>query len=116
MPPLDARSAFLQGVRQLELQLGAFVEESADQVLEGLAVNEPAGTIDDDSVSFGFDEADGLARLALQVPVGEWNLAPTLPAAHDLVGFNVLPPAKKHGGGQDILGYATKEQHEQSHG
>src|ERR1039458_7398163 len=116
MPSRDTRSAFLQGVRQLELQLGAFVEESAYDVLEGLAVNEPAGTIDDDSVAFGFDEADGLARrLALQVPVGKWNLAPTLPAAHDLVGFNVLPPAKKHSGGQDIPGYANNEQHETTH-
>src|ERR1017187_2654676 len=116
MPSRDTRSAFLQCVRQLELQLGAFVEESAYQVLEGLAVNEPAGTIDDDSVAFDLDEADGPARLALQIPVGERDLAAPLPAAHGFVGLDVLPPAKEHGGSQDILGYATEEQHEQSHG
>src|ERR1019366_8420806 len=116
MPSRNTRSAFLQGVRQLELQLGAFVEESAYQVLEGLAVDESSSTIDDGSVAFDLDEADGLTRLTLQIPVGERDLTVPLPAAHDFVGFNVLPPAKKHGGGQDILGYATKEQHEQSQG
>src|ERR1039457_1735094 len=116
MPSSDTRSAFLQDVRQLELQLGALVEDNAYQVLEGLAVDKSAGTIDDGGVAFGFDEADRFTCLAPQVPVSERDLTPTLPTAHHLVGFGILPPAKKHGGGQDILGHATHEQYEQSHG
>src|ERR1039458_1743858 len=116
MPPRDAGAALLERVRHPQLQLGAFVQHNAHDVLEGLAVDESSSTIDDGSVAFDLDEADGLTRLTLQVPVGERDLTAPLPAAHDFVGFNVLPPAKKHGGGQDILGYATKEQHEQSQG
>src|ERR1019366_9579000 len=116
MLAFDARSALLKGVGHLEFQLGVLVENGAHQVLEGLAVDEATGTIDDGSVAFDLDEADGLTRLTLQVPVGEWKLVATLPAAHDFVGFDVLPPAKEHGGSQDVFGHATHEQHEQSHG
>src|ERR1019366_6300317 len=115
MPSRDTRSAFLQGVRQLELQLGAFVEDNAYQVLEGLGVDESSSTIDDGSVAFDLDEADGLTRLTLQIPVGERDLTPPFPAAHSFIGLLVLPPAKEHGGSQDILGHATEEQHKQSH-
>src|ERR1035441_1994719 len=93
MPPRDARSALLRGVGHLELQLGAFVEDNAHHVLEGLAVDESPSTTDDGSVAFGLDEAKGLACLALQVPVDEWNLTAPLPAAYGFVGFDVLPPA-----------------------
>src|ERR1019366_1218018 len=116
MPSRDARAALLQGVGHLELQLGAFVENGAYQVLESLAVDQCPGTVNDGSVAFGLDKADGLARLALQVPVGKRDL-PALapPAPYDLVGLGILSPAKKHSGGQDILGDAPEEQHEQSH-
>src|ERR1017187_10834451 len=116
MPSRDTRSAFLQGVRQLELQLGAFVEDNAYQVLEGLSVDERSSTIDDGSVAFDLDEADGLTRLTLQIPVGERDLAAPPPAAYGFVGFDVLPPAKEHGGSQDILAHATEEEQQQSHG
>src|ERR1035441_5160974 len=112
---LDARSALLQGVGHLELQLGTFVERRTDNVFEGLAVDKSAGTIDDGGVAFGFDEADRFTCLALQIPVDERNLAAPLPAAYGFVGYDILSPAKEHGGNQDILAHATEEQHEQSH-
>src|ERR1019366_8525357 len=116
MPSRDTGASLLQGIGHLELQLGVFVENNAYQVFEGLAGDEPADTTDDGRVAFGLDEADGLARLALQIPVDERDLAAPLPAAHGFVGLDVLPPAKEHGGSQDILGEAPEKQHEQTHG
>src|ERR1019366_8404868 len=115
MPAWATGAALLQRVRHPQLELGAFVENDAHNVLEGLGVHEAAHGTDDGGIAFGFDEADGLARLALQVPVDERDLMPPLPAAHGFIGLLVLPPAKEHGGSQDILGHATEEEHKQSH-
>src|ERR1019366_1791928 len=82
----------IEGARRLEFELGLLVEQGAYRVLEGLAVGETTGTIDDASFAFGFDEADRLACLALQVPVGAWKLVATLPAAHDFAGLSILSP------------------------
>src|ERR1039457_6841658 len=115
MPSRDTGAALLERVRHPQLELGAFVENDANDVLEGLSVHEAAHCADDGAVAFAFHEVRGLARLALQVPVYERDLTPPFPAAHSFIGLLILPPAKEHGGSQDILGHATEEQHKQSH-
>src|ERR1035437_7281989 len=115
MPAWDTGAALLERVRHPQLELGAFVENDAHDVLEGLSVHEAAHGANDGAVAVAFREVRGLARFALQVPVDEWDLTPPSPAAHSFIGLLVLPPAKEHGGSQDILGHATEEQHKQSH-
>src|ERR1019366_4403717 len=103
MLAFDARSALLQGVGHLKFQLGVLVENGAHQVSEGLAIDEAPDAVDDSGIAIDLDKAGGPTCLAFQIPVGERQFAPSVPAAYGFVGFDVLPPAKEHSGSQDIL-------------